>query len=94
MSDQTRTAARADVADLSLAEAGRRRVEWAERYMPVLRLIRERFADERPLAGVNLSACLHVTTETANLVKTLEAGGGRGGLSGGGVRGGGVRGAG
>jgi len=64
-----------DVKDVSLAEGGRRRIEWAEREMPVLRLIRERFAKERPLAGLRLSACLHVTTETANLVQTLHAGG-------------------
>lgn len=64
-----------DIADLGLAGEGKRRVEWAERSMPVLRLIRERFSAERPLEGVRLSACLHVTTETANLVKTLQAGG-------------------
>ncbi len=64
-----------DVADLSLAPAGRRRVEWAERFMPVLGQIRERFRRERPLEGVRLSACLHVTTETASLMRTLRAGG-------------------
>ncbi|HLA97593.1 MAG TPA: adenosylhomocysteinase [Anaerolineales bacterium] len=64
-----------DVKDTGLAEGGRRRIEWAEREMPVLRLIRERFAKERPLAGIRLSACLHVTTETANLMQTLQAGG-------------------
>ncbi len=64
-----------DVRDLSLADGGRRRVEWAERSMPVLRLIRERFAKEQPLKGRRLSACLHVTTETANLAITLKAGG-------------------
>src|SRR2546428_13293706 len=64
-----------DVKDLGLAAAGRRRTEWAERSMPVLRQIRERFAAERPLAGRRLSACLHVTTETANLAVTLQAGG-------------------
>ena len=64
-----------DVKDLALAEQGRRRVEWAERSMPVLRLIRERFAKEQPLKGRRLSACLHVTTETANLAITLKAGG-------------------
>ncbi|HMD87519.1 MAG TPA: adenosylhomocysteinase [Anaerolineaceae bacterium] len=63
------------VKDLQQAEGGRRRIEWAEREMPVLRLIKERFAKERPLAGVRISACLHVTTETANLMKTLQAGG-------------------
>lgn len=64
-----------DVADLGLAGEGVRRIEWAEREMPVLRLIRERFARERPLAGIRVGACLHVTTETANLVRTLAAGG-------------------
>jgi adenosylhomocysteinase len=64
-----------DVADLGLAAEGKRRIEWAEREMPVLRLIRERFERERPLDGLRLAACLHVTTETANLVRTLEAGG-------------------
>ncbi|MGZ6272359.1 MAG: adenosylhomocysteinase [Candidatus Limnocylindrales bacterium] len=63
------------VTDLGLAPEGRRRIEWAEREMPVLRLIRERFARERPLAGVRIAACLHVTTETANLMRTLQAGG-------------------
>jgi adenosylhomocysteinase len=67
--------ATADVRDLSLADEGKRRTEWAERNMPVLRLIRERFARERPLAGRRLSACLHVTSETANLAVTLQAGG-------------------
>ena len=64
-----------DVADMGLAEAGRLRVEWAERFMPVLRQLRERFAAERPLEGVRVSACLHVTTETANLMLTLQEGG-------------------
>jgi adenosylhomocysteinase len=63
------------IRDLGLADEGRRRVEWAERSMPVLRTIRERFEKDRPLAGQKLSACLHVTTETANLVITLQAGG-------------------
>ncbi|MDD5367691.1 MAG: adenosylhomocysteinase [Anaerolineaceae bacterium] len=63
------------VKDLKQAEGGRRRIEWADREMPVLRQIRERFAKERPLQGVRVSACLHVTTETANLMKTLQAGG-------------------
>jgi adenosylhomocysteinase len=63
------------VKDLALADGGRRRTEWAERSMPVLRLIRERFTREKPLAGRRLSACLHVTTETANLAVTLQAGG-------------------
>ena len=64
-----------DVTDLGLAAEGRRRIEWAEREMPVLRLIRERFERERPLAGLRIGACLHVTTETANLMRTLKAGG-------------------
>ena len=64
-----------DVKDLKLAEGGRRRIEWAEREMPVLRLIRERFVKERPLKGMRIAACLHVTTETANLMHTLHVGG-------------------
>jgi len=64
-----------DVKDIKLAEGGRRRIEWAEREMPVLRLIMERFAKERPLQGMRISACLHVTTETANLMNTLHMGG-------------------
>lgn len=64
-----------DVKDLQLAEGGRRRIEWAEREMPVLRSIHDRFKKERPLEGLRLSACLHVTTETANLMRTLQAGG-------------------
>jgi len=64
-----------DVKDKSLSEGGRRRIDWAEREMPVLRMIKERFTKERPLAGVRISACLHVTTETANLMTTLQAGG-------------------
>lgn len=64
-----------DVRDLSLAGDGKRRIEWAEREMPVLRLIRERFSREKPLTGVRVVACAHVTTETANLVRALQAGG-------------------
>jgi adenosylhomocysteinase len=64
-----------DVKDLSLAEKGRRRIEWARSAMPVLRLIEERFTRERPLRGIRVSACLHVTSETANLMRTLQAGG-------------------
>jgi adenosylhomocysteinase len=73
----TTTASRtvSDVKDLALADEGRRRTEWAERSMPVLRQIRERFSRERPLAGRRLSGCLHITTETANLAVTLQAGG-------------------
>ncbi len=64
-----------DVKSLDLATGGRYRIEWAEQEMPVLRAIRERFAKEKPLHGVRVSACLHVTTETANLVHTLQVGG-------------------
>jgi adenosylhomocysteinase len=64
-----------DIKDLRLADEGRRRTEWAERSMPVLRQLRERYAREKPLDGKRLSACLHVTTETANLVVALQAGG-------------------
>lgn len=64
-----------DVKDLNLADKGRLRVEWAMREMPVLASISARFAKEKPLAGVRLAACLHVTTETAALMKTLKAGG-------------------
>ncbi|MBI3978908.1 MAG: adenosylhomocysteinase [Chloroflexi bacterium] len=64
-----------DVRDLGLAARGKLRIEWAELEMPVLRLIRERFEREKPLAGRRVSACLHVTTETANLMRTLQAGG-------------------
>ena len=65
----------ADVADLALADAGRLKIEWADRQMPVLAGIRERFEHERPLEGWKISACLHVTAETANLMRTLAAGG-------------------
>jgi len=68
-------AVEADVADLSLAPQGERLIGWAGREMPVLRLIRERFERERPLEGLRLAACLHVTSETANLAITLKAGG-------------------
>src|SRR5881396_3726969 len=71
----TKTKATNDIKDIRLADEGRRRTEWAERSMPVLRQLRERFRGERPLAGKRLSACLHVTTETANLAITLQAGG-------------------
>jgi len=64
-----------DVKDLDLAPKGRLRIEWAEQEMPVLRLIRQRFEKEKPLKGVRLSGCLHITTETANLALTLQAGG-------------------
>lgn len=64
-----------DVKDIGLAKQGKQRIEWAEREMPVLRLIRERFAEEKPLQGVKLVACAHITTETANLARALQAGG-------------------
>ncbi len=64
-----------DVKDLRLARAGRDRIEWAKKDMPVLRSIGARFAKEKPLAGIRLSACLHVTTETAHLMQVLDAGG-------------------
>jgi adenosylhomocysteinase len=64
-----------DVKDLGLAEGGRQRIEWAGQEMPVLKLLRERFEKERPLDGLRMSACLHVTAETANLARTLAAGG-------------------
>ncbi len=64
-----------DVKNLDMAEGGRRRIEWAEREMPVLRSIMERFKREQPFKGIRMSACLHVTTETANLMRTLQAGG-------------------
>ncbi len=64
-----------DIKDSTLAEAGRRRIEWASREMPVVKLIRERFAKEKPLDGIRISACLHITTETANLALALKEGG-------------------
>ena len=64
-----------DVKDLSLAEAGKLRIEWAEKSMPVLNVIREKFKKEQPLQGLRISACLHVTSETANLMTTLKSGG-------------------
>src|SRR2546423_13350196 len=64
-----------DIKDINLAPQGKKRIEWAEREMPVLRLIRERFDREKPLSGIRVVACAHVTTETANLVRTLQAGG-------------------
>src|SRR5437763_1129392 len=69
------TTKRHDVKDLALAAEGKRRIEWADRQMPVLDAIRERFEQERPLDGYRIAACLHVTTETANLMRTLKAGG-------------------
>ncbi|MEP7212196.1 MAG: adenosylhomocysteinase [Acidobacteriota bacterium] len=64
-----------DIKDINLAPQGKQRIEWADREMPVLRLIRERFEAEKPLAGVKIIACAHITTETANLARTLQAGG-------------------
>src|SRR5690348_10863755 len=69
------TTQRHDVKDIALAPEGIRRIAWADRQMPVLAAIRERFEAEQPLAGYRVSACLHVTTETANLARTLKAGG-------------------
>lgn len=71
----TKSVAEFDIKDINLAEAGKRRIEWSEREMQVLRLIREKFSAEKPLQGIRLVACAHVTTETANLVRTLQAGG-------------------
>lgn len=64
-----------DIKDINLAPQGKQRIEWADREMPVLRLIRERFEAEKPLAGIKLVACAHITTETANLARALQAGG-------------------
>src|SRR5699024_11071159 len=64
-----------DIKDISLADDGAARIAWADRDMPVLASIRERFARERPLEGVRIGACMHVTTETANLMRTLVASG-------------------
>ncbi len=76
MSSQTTiTVPRHDIADAGLAAEGRKRIEWAERNMPVLAQIRERFAISQPFAGVRIAACMHVTTETANLMRTLKVGG-------------------
>src|SRR5436305_12381916 len=70
------TTRRFDVKDVALAPEGLSRIEWADRQMPVLAAIRDRFEREQPLAGYRISACLHVTSETANLMRTLKAGGG------------------
>src|SRR5437660_4758391 len=69
------TSTKGDVKDLFLAARGKDRIEWAAKEMPVLRLIRERFTQDQPFKGVRIAACLHVTTETANLALTLQAGG-------------------
>ena len=68
-------ARKGDVGDLSLAAAGQKRIDWADQHMPVLRQVRQEFARTKPLKGLRVSACLHVTTETANLMRTLKAGG-------------------
>ncbi|HEX7528336.1 MAG TPA: adenosylhomocysteinase, partial [Thermoanaerobaculia bacterium] len=75
MTTATATLPAHDVKDLALAAKGRLRMEWADRSMPVLARIRERFEKERPLQGLRLSACLHVTSETGNLARALKAGG-------------------
>src|SRR5438309_1729602 len=75
MQTQTQTQIRGDVKDAGLADLGKERIEWADTTMPVLRMIRERFSDEQPLKGIRIGACLHVTTETANLMRTLAAAG-------------------
>ena len=67
--------AKHDIKDIKLARQGKQKIDWAERSMPVLRLIRERFQKEKPLKNVRVACCLHVTTETANLMRTLKAGG-------------------
>jgi adenosylhomocysteinase len=72
---ETRLKYGCEIKDPALAEAGRKRIDWSEREMPVLRLIRERFETEKPLAGIRVAACAHVTTETANLVRALAAAG-------------------
>ena len=64
-----------EVKNIELAAEGKKRIEWAELEMPVLRLIRERFEKEKPLAGIRLVACAHITTETANLARALKAAG-------------------
>ncbi len=64
-----------DIKDINLAPQGKQRIEWADREMPVLRQIRERFEKEKPLTGVRMVACAHITTETANLARTFQAGG-------------------
>ena len=64
-----------DVKNTDLAPGGRHRIEWAEQEMPVLRGIQQQFKDERPFAGLRVSACMHVTTETANLMVSLQQGG-------------------
>ena len=72
---ETASKIKGDVKDLALAELGKRRIDWANQHMPVLQLIRKRFIKEQPLKGIRMSACLHVTSETANLAITLRDGG-------------------
>ncbi|NIR63019.1 MAG: adenosylhomocysteinase, partial [candidate division Zixibacteria bacterium] len=64
-----------DIKSLNLADAGKKKIEWAAKFMPVLDLIQKRFRQEKPLKGIKIAACLHVTSETANLARTLKAGG-------------------
>src|ERR1700694_985055 len=75
MATETQTQVVCDVKDLALADQGKRRMEWAFQSMPVLQTIRKQFIKAQPLAGLRISACLHVTTETANLMITLKDGG-------------------
>src|SRR4030088_663615 len=75
MGTETQTQVACDVKDLSLAESGKRRIEWAFQSMPVLNTIRKKFIKSQPLAGIRVAACLHVTTETANLMIALRDGG-------------------
>jgi adenosylhomocysteinase len=75
MAQTTATAVPHDVTDLGLAEQGVQLIEWASKEMPVLKLVRDRFAAEKPLQGIRMSGCLHITTETANLALALQAGG-------------------
>ena len=72
---ETATKLAGDVKDISLAEKGKRKIEWANQQMPVLQLIRKQFIKDQPLKGIRMSACLHVTSETANLAITLRDGG-------------------
>src|SRR6202035_2287977 len=80
MATETQTQVVCDVKDLALADQGKRRMEWAFQSMPVLQTIRKQFIKTQPLAGIRISACLHVTTETANLMVTLRDGGASAGL--------------
>ncbi len=75
MSSSTTTIPKHDIADASLSASGKKRIEWAERNMPVLAQIRQRFEKEKPFTGIRIAACMHVTTETANLMRVLKAGG-------------------